>query len=139
MVVGGCAYRPGSFHSEGDWFRGSIATVECLDVAIERSPDLSDGSPVVGYTFGNRCNQPAIVDLSGATVVGHADDGSVVPLTAKDPFGELRPLYLDARATGHESISYAVAGEVTSVCVDVNAVARTFGNARWLCVAGRTP
>src|ERR1051325_10419313 len=58
----GCAYKPGSFASGQNRFPGQHATVACLDLAVERRPDLPIG-PVLGYQFANRCDHPTTVDL----------------------------------------------------------------------------
>ena len=101
----GCAYQSGSFDSELQEFPGQRTAVDCLDVSIQRRPDLPQGDAVLAYAFGNRCDHPALVDLSAAIVVGR-DDRGTVKLAAFDPFHEIKPLRLDGRAVGKEALSY---------------------------------
>src|SRR5688572_558692 len=102
----GCAYSPGSFSHFRQGFPGQRTTVGCLDVAIERRPDLIGGGTVLAYEFGNRCDRPAIVDLSRVTVVGRTYEGEQHELRAFDPSAEIRPLKLDGRLAGREAIAY---------------------------------
>src|SRR3569623_3779842 len=75
VSLAGCGYQSGSFESPVREFSGSLITVECLDLAIDRRPDLPDGHAVVSYTFGNRCDHPVLVDLSQVAVLGRDADG----------------------------------------------------------------
>lgn len=62
----GCSYGPGSFAWPGQHFPGERATVGCLDIAVLRRPDMTEGemrSAVLEYQFGNRCNHHVVVDL----------------------------------------------------------------------------
>jgi hypothetical protein len=139
VLLGACAYQPGSFHDAQGHFAGTRITVDCLDLAIERRPDLRDGCKVVSYAFANRCDQPATVDLAAVRVVGRARDGADIALVPYDPKRELRPLVLDGRAAGREAIAYGGGTDVASVCIDAASITRANGS-RWLCVEpGRQP
>jgi hypothetical protein len=133
FVLGACAYRPGSFELADEPFVRARVSVACLDVAIERRPDLDDGSKVLGYAFGNRCDRPAVVDLLAASIVGRTRDGGSVALAAVDPARELRPLRLDGGASGREAIAYTSSIDVVTVCVDVATIAHA-GAPSWVCV-----
>src|SRR5579862_7594757 len=104
-MLAGCAYQSGSWSSELQPFPGLRTTIDCVDLSIDRRPDLPRGDVVLAYAFGNGCDHPATIDLATAVVVGSTRDGAV-QLAAYDPGGELQSLELDGRAVGHETISY---------------------------------
>lgn len=131
VALAGCAYRPGTFATVGSTFPGQRTTVGCLDIAVERRTDLTWGA-VVGYSFANRCDRPAVVDLAHAVVVGRTVDGVEVDLAPYDPERELAALDLDGRTVGKEAIAYASEVALAEVCVDAASVARR-GQAQWLC------
>ena len=133
LVLTGCAYRPGSFAYFGSSFPGQRATVGCLDIAVERRPDMTTGA-VVGYQFANRCDRPAIVDLAHVAVVGRTRDGMQVDLAPFDPERELRPLSIDARTIGREALAYSSEAELVEICVDAASVAQD-AHAMWMCFA----
>ena len=54
-----CAYRPGSFSHYRQDFPGRRTTVGCIDIAVDRRPDLSTGGTVLAYEFANRCDRAA--------------------------------------------------------------------------------
>ncbi len=135
----GCAYRPGSFSSPRQGFLGQRTTVGCLDLAVERRPDLTGGGTVLAYEFGNRCDRAATVDLAQVTVVGRTYEGEQRRLFAFDPDQEIRPLQIDGRTAGREAIAYPDAtSHFAEVCVDAASLAHETP-ARWLCFAGRVP
>jgi hypothetical protein len=105
LALAGCAYQPGSFHSVMQDFAGQQATVDCLDLSIQRKPNLPDGSAVVRFAFGNRCDHPTVVDLASAAIIGRTADGQSVKLTAYDPRHEIQVLRIDGRAVGGEAIA----------------------------------
>jgi hypothetical protein len=127
----GCAYQPGSFSYPPNRFAGQRATVGCLDVAVERRPDLSIG-PVLSYEFANRCDRPTLVDLSAAAVVGRDPQGTDVELRPYDPRAELRPASLDGRNAGAEALAYPSDRPVPQICVDAATLVHQ-GPPRWLC------
>jgi len=149
----GCAYKPGSFAYSQDPFPGQRATVGCLDVSVERRADLPIG-PVLGYHFANRCDHATVIDLGGVAVVGRTLEGAALALTPYDPRAELRPIALDGRNAGAESLVYpsdtrstvpVVAGATGSrslllavppampqVCADVATLVHE-APPRWLC------
>src|SRR5262245_55231473 len=90
----GCAYRPGSFSHYRQSFPGQRTTVGCIDIAVERRPDLIAGGTVLGYQFGNRCDRPATIDFAHVTVVGRTFDGQELDLHAFDPNAEIRELQI---------------------------------------------
>lgn len=127
----GCGYRPGSFTSSHGAFTGQRATVGCVDVTVERRPDLPIG-PVVSYQFANRCDHPTMVDLAAIAVVGRGPDGADSPLRPYDPHAEIHPVPLDGRRDGAEQLAYLSHGAVTQLCVDV-ATLGVEPQAQWRC------
>lgn len=137
-LLGACAYQPGSFHDARGYFVGTRITVDCVDLAVARQPDLRDGCKVIGFAFANRCDRPATIDLASMRVVGRTRRGDV-DLVAYDPKRELRPLLLDGGAAGREAIAFEGGREVDRVCIDAGSLARTTGP-RWVCTDdGRQP
>jgi len=135
LLLGGCAYQADSFSYSSESFRGVYVTVECLDLAIERRPDVRHGSDVIAYQFGNRCDEPTVVDLASVRVYGRAADGAQIELVAYDPNREIRPSRIDGRAVGREAIAYTSTVAVRDICVDAASIAHT-APPRWLCFNG---
>jgi len=133
LAVAGCAYQPGSFHSLNQPFAGQQATLDCLDLAVHRRPDLPGGGAVVSYAFGNRCDHPTVVDLATIDVFGRTDDGRQLELKAYDPRHELEVLFLDGRAVGHEAIAYPSDAPLGVVCFDAATIARASA-VHWMCL-----
>lgn len=131
LLLGGCAYQPDSFSYSREPFGGTYVSVSCLDLAIEhrRQPNARS---VISYAFGNRCDEPVIVDLAAARVYGHTADGAAVKLFAFDPFKEIRLMRLDGRAVGREAIEYPTNQALADVCIDAASIAHT-SPARWVC------
>src|SRR5688572_27100413 len=73
LVVVGCSYSPGSFSYPGRYFAGQRLTVGCLDVSIDRRADAFE-SAVLDFQFGNRCDDPVVVDLLSVPVIGRTVD-----------------------------------------------------------------
>jgi hypothetical protein len=134
VLASGCAYKAGSFSHFKAGFAGQRASLGCLDVAVERRPDLPEGGTVLGYSFGNRCERAARIDLRAVRVEGRTFDGQSVVLTAFDPRGEIRPLLLDGKMAGTEALAYHADARLAEVCVDVAMLART-EQPQWLCFA----
>ena len=132
MALAGCAYEAGSFRSPGRAFAGEHLTVGCLDLSIERRPDLARGDVVIGYVFGNRCDHPALVDLGAAELIGHSLGSGPLSLPPYDPNREIAPMWLDGRAVGSEAISYACNVPLRKVCVDASSIAHEPAG-DWLC------
>lgn len=123
----GCAtYRAGSFEASGEPFLGERVTAGCLDLAVDVARDAVATGPVVQYQFGNRCDRAATIDLGGAAVTGRTSSGEEVTMVAYDPYNQIRPLPLDARAFGRERIEYRTSrdfsGDVIAVCVAIGGV-----------------
>lgn len=131
MLLSGCAYQADSFSYSREPFRGVYVSVSCLDMAIEhrKQPNRSD---VLAFAFGNRCDDPAVVDLAAARVYGHTADGAAVKLFAFDPFKEIRLMRIDGRAVGREAIEYPSNKPLADVCIDVASIAHA-APARWVC------
>jgi hypothetical protein len=110
-------------------------TVGCLDLGITRRSDIEQASAVVAYQFGNRCAQPAVVDLAGANVVGRTADGQEVALAPYDPKHEVRALELDGRWMGKEALAYPAQVALVQLCVDAASIAHREG-AQWICFGG---
>jgi predicted dienelactone hydrolase len=133
FVLTGCAYRAGSFDSMNQDFVGTRASAGCLDLAIERRADIDRG-PVVAYSFGNRCDAPALVDLADAVVVARTSDDAIQRLTPYDPRQEIVAREIDARAVGGEAIAYVSSARLPELCVDTASIAHVPGHS-WLCFA----
>lgn len=123
-----CAtYHAGSFESAGEPFLGERSTAGCLDLAVDVKRDTVATGPVVQYSFGNRCDRAATVDLANVRVTGRTASGEEVQMVAYDPYGEIRALPLDARSYGRERIEYRTArdfgGDVIAVCVGIRSIA----------------
>jgi len=131
FLVAGCAYQADSFSYERQQFPGTYVTVDCLDLAIEHRADQGDQN-IIAYQFGNRCDVPVLVDLAAARVVARTAEGDEMQLVAFDPRHEIRPLRIDARASGKEAIEYPSGRSVQSVCVDAASIARVLPE-RWIC------
>lgn len=122
-ILVGCAYRAGSFASWGHDFDGRRTTVGCIDLSIDRRADHF-GAPVLAYDFGNRCDQPVVIDLETTLVVAKTTQGDV-PMVPFDPDREIRSLPVDGRSVGAEAIEYRTAVEganVLAICVDAGSV-----------------
>jgi len=132
-AVAGCSYNPGSFSYPTRRFPGQRTTVGCLDISVDRRPDMND-SAVLDYQFGNRCDTPVVVDLVRVPVVGRTTDGEEVTLTPFDPELEMMAKKLGARQAGGEAIAYPTTQPLVQVCVDAAAIYADAGDAkRWLC------
>jgi hypothetical protein len=137
-ALAGCAYNPGSFTHIQVQFAGHQMTVGCLDLAIDRRPDLPSGDAVVGYAFGNRCDHPTAVDLLAVNVIGRTADGREVELLPYDPRHDIQPLEIDGRLAAKEAIAYPSTVPLVEVCIDVASITHA-KPARWLCVGGTQP
>lgn len=136
LALGGCAYQPDSFAHASQPFDGVRVTVDCLDLTVRRAPYPLATSNVLAYWFGNRCDDPVVVDLASARVFGMNADGSGFDLHAFDPMHELRVLMLDSRAVGRESIDYPSVSTLDRVCIDIATIAHVQPT-RWVCVDNR--
>jgi hypothetical protein len=136
VALTACAYSPGSFRHFRHDFPGQRTTVGCLDLAIERRPDLTTGGTVIAYEFGNRCDHPAVVDLAAVDVVGRTFAGDEVKLAPFDPERELRALAIDGRAAGQEAIAYPSDTALAEVCINAATVTHQ-GSPQWLCFGNR--
>ena len=136
LALGGCAYQPDSFSHAPPPFAGVYVSVECLDLAIARRKNATPESNVLEYRFGNRCEQPALVDLAAARVYGTTVEGDWMDLIAYDPFHELRALRIDARAVGREAIDYPSSEMLEHVCIDAASITHAYPP-RWICFNNR--
>ncbi|MBA3455590.1 MAG: hypothetical protein H0T42_21025 [Deltaproteobacteria bacterium] len=131
LAIAACAYKPGSYQYPSREFVGQRTTVGCLDIAVDRRTDMGSAA-VLGYTFGNRCDGPTVIDLAWVNVIGRTATGAEVTLVPYDPKGELTVLRLDGRQAGSEAISYPAPESLGQLCVDVASLAHT-KPAQWLC------
>lgn len=138
VALAACAYRPGSFSYVSQSFPGQRTTVGCIDLAVERRPDLTGGGTVLAYEFANRCDHPATVDFTRLAVVARTYDGKDVKLEAFDPEAQIQPQQLDGRMAGKEAIAYLADERLAEVCVEVASLAHE-APARWLCFASHLP
>lgn len=131
LVLAGCAYRAGSFSDDDVRFHGVYVSVGCLDLAVDRE-HRAIARDVITYAFGNRCDEPTLVDLAAARVHGIARDGTVLRIMPFDPRREIRAMRLDIGAAGQEAIAYPSDRPLEMLCVDAASVARVPGS-RWIC------
>jgi hypothetical protein len=136
VLLAGCGYQSGSFDSPVRQFSGSLITVDCLDIAIDRRPDLPDGHAVVSYTFGNRCDHPVLIDLSQVAILGRDWEGKSFELAAYDPRHEIEALRIDGRAVGGEAIAYERDESPKQICIDAGGITHA-PTAAWLCIGSR--
>jgi hypothetical protein len=136
LVLVGCAYQPDSFSYARESFTGVYVTVDCLDLAIDHEKQVAKSRNVITYAFGNRCDEPVVVDLAAVKVLGHTGDGTEMPLYAFDPEHEIRTMRIDARAVGKEAIEYPSKGSLANMCIDVGSIARS-NVPRWVCFNGK--
>ncbi len=131
LAVAGCAYQADSFTYAHEPFKGVYVNVNCLDIAIEhrKRPNWSD---VISYEFGNRCDDPVVVDLAAAKVYGRTREGSEMQLFAFDPLREIRLMRLDGRAVGREAIEYPSNRPLARLCIDAASIAHA-SPPRWIC------
>src|SRR5580704_13081919 len=104
LALGGCFYMPSSYTFSSQPFVGKRVALPCLDVAVAMTDDNLATSPVVRYSFGNRCTHATTVDLGAVPAYGLAANGEHVAMHACDPRHELRPLPIDGWWRGSESI-----------------------------------
>jgi len=97
----------------------------CLDVAVLRGERPEAQGPVAVVELGNRCEHRIHVDLGKLRVIGIDRDGRRFPLQPYDPNREIRPLAMDARASGNEWIEMQGADPLTvkSLEIEVGAIA----------------
>ena len=138
VALTACAYRPGSFSHISQDFPGQRTTVGCIDLSVERRPDLTSGGTVLAYEFGNRCDHPATVDFTQVKVTGRTFAGEDLALAAFDPEWQIKPMQIDGRSTGKEAIAYPSDARLAEVCVDAASLAHE-APARWLCFASNLP
>ena len=138
VALTACAYSPGSFSHFRQDFPGQRKTVGCIDLSIERRPDLPGGGTVIAYEFGNRCDRPSTIDLQNVAVLARTYDGKDLRLEPFDPRAQLRPLKIDGRTAGREALAYPADERLAEVCVDAASVAGQ-APSRWVCFASRLP
>jgi hypothetical protein len=131
-----CAYQPGSFHSVTRPFSGQQATIDCLDLSVERRVDRQTEA-VLGFSFGNRCDHPVLVDLASVAVVGRTREGRELQLIAYDPLHEVRAIWLDGRAVGSEALAYPTDAPLGEICVDAASIIHAPAS-HWLCLASHS-
>ena len=135
VTLAGCFYQ-GGYHNALSPFPGKRVELPCLDLAVAMTEDARAPSPIVQYSFGNRCWHSTTVDLVSIHAIGYYDDGHQTELKARDPKQELAVLPIDAQWYGSEEISYEAAdgGVPNVVCVDVGRVdGANDGSSRWVC------
>jgi len=132
LAIAACAHQAtSSTQHPSRELVGQRASIGCLDIAVDRQTDTGS-SAVLGYTFGNRCEQPTVIDLAWVNVIGRTSNGAEVTLLPYDPKGELAIVKLDGRAMGAEQITYSAPESVGQLCVDVASLAQQ-KPAQWLC------
>ncbi len=137
LVLVGCAYREGSFNYTDHAFTGQRTTLGCVDLAVDRRNDAK-GVAVIVYDFGNRCDRAVTIDLAYATVIGRTDAGDPVVLKPYDPNNEIRPLRLEGRSAGGETIAYESERHLAQVCIDLATVTHE-GAAKVVCASANPP
>jgi hypothetical protein len=133
VTIAGCSYSPDSFSYPGRRFPGQRVTVGCLDVAVDRRADMPENTAVIDYQFGNRCDEPVVIDLGRVPVFGRTASGEERYLTPYDPAMEIRALKLDARQAGGEAIAYPTTEAMLQICVDAAAISESTKQERYMC------
>ena len=136
LAVVGCSYSPGSYQYPGRTFPGQRLTVGCLDISVDRRPDMN-GAVVLDYQFGNRCDESVVVDLARVPVIARTRAGDELALEPYDPRLQIRALRLGARQAGSEAIAYPNTQRLAQVCVDAAALAAGTSEQRWICFAAQ--
>jgi hypothetical protein len=132
LTIAACAHQAtSSTQRPSHDFVGQRSSVGCLDIAIDRRTDTGS-SAVLGFTFGNRCEHPTVIDLAWVNVIGRTSNGAEVTLVPYDPKGELSVVKLDGRQMGAESITYPAPEALGQLCVDVASLAQQ-KPAQWMC------
>ncbi len=143
LLLAGCTYQAGSYRPPVGMAgyqpaRGATRlAIGCVDLAVsQRVVDDAEGGLAVQYEFGNRCEQPQVIDLATVRVVGRTADQREIPLHAYDPDSELTPLELDGKSWGAEAVLYRdeLGADVRQVCVDVASIVHADA-ARLVCIA----
>jgi len=137
VVLGlfGCAYNGGSYAG----FTGKLVQLGgCLDIGVAMASDERATGRVVHYEIGNGCWEPAVVDL--ASVRAYTTDGGVRrQLHAYDPRRELRPLRVEPKWSGDESIEYVddLGDLPATICIDIGGLDRSAPptGEHWVCLA----
>ena len=139
LATGCVSYDPGSFAYSSKHFPGQRVTVGCLDISVDRRADF-DGKAVLDYQFGNRCDEPVVVDLTHVPVTGRTADGREVRLDPFDPNYEMIAMKLDARKAGGEAIAYESKQppeqSIVQICVDAARLGET-QESRVMCFGAR--
>jgi hypothetical protein len=99
-------YSPGELLSTPGGTRSTAGQVGCLDVAVHpiATDEVGRSAAIVDIAFGERCGQPACLDLAGLRATSRQGDGRSLAMFVSDPREEIRPATLDARAGGHERL-----------------------------------
>ncbi|HTM20543.1 MAG TPA: hypothetical protein VL172_08550 [Kofleriaceae bacterium] len=103
LLLSACGYQAGSLRPTP---AGRVVQVNCLDVRVEPLADAEATGAAFTYTFGNRCDRLARVDLGAIEAVGRFADGHRVVLAAYDPDHVIHAGVLVGRRAGAESIEY---------------------------------
>jgi hypothetical protein len=99
-------YSPGELLEMPEGAKGAGGAVGCLDVAVHpiATHEVGPSAAIVDVAFGERCGQPACVDLAALRATAKESDGRTRAMFVSDPREELRNTTLDARAGGHERL-----------------------------------
>jgi len=129
-------YSPGELLSAPGGAKGAAAPVGCLDVAVHpiATEEVGPSAAIVDVAFGERCGQPACVDLAALRATARESDGRALAMFVSDPRDELRQATVDARSGGHERLVLrpsrvgpgepsGPAGAWTQICLDYGRLA----------------
>lgn len=139
LLASGCSSSPyleGGIVRSGHVRADDLRRFECLDLGLSLIPpkrppparidaERAARLPLLGVHFGNRCGDPALLDLSKLTVTGRDDEGALRRIEISDPGRALRPLHVDAWTGASETLRLldGEQSELAALCVELAGVA----------------
>jgi hypothetical protein len=135
-VLAGCAYKAASSNETTREVR-ERSRVGCLDVGVDRRPDLGPNA-VVSYAFENHCAQAATIDLAFAQVIGRTAEGNELALV---PMKKESAITVEPHASGETTLAYpnpASPAPLGQLCIDVASLAQQTP-AQWRCYGNPEP
>lgn len=128
-------YKAGGFVASGEVDPRAVRSSACVDYALDLG-GRGDLTPLLMTTrFGNRCSEPALVDLNKLVITARYPDGRSQELHLVDPRNEIEPLHLEPHVAAVEKIQLGpgVDGAPSRICVDVRAASEGGQGAPPIC------